>query len=92
MIINIYFVLKSLEPFENSEFLKESKITAADNNEINRFHANDIDFFDLFYNKKTIDIVFIIKHFNKNIYFRDIYIFIDRIKDVIRVKDNVLLR
>ena len=91
MIVNIYFIFKSFKSLENSRFLRKSKIIIAGNDEINRFHVNDIDFFNLFYDSKTINIVFIIKHFNKNIYFRKIYIFINRIKDVTRIKNNMLL-
>ena len=45
------------------------KTTIINNNEANLFYINDVNFFNLFYNNKTIDIFFIIKHFNKNTFF-----------------------
>ena len=69
MIIDIHFMSELLELFGNSRPSKESRITAINNNEINRFHANDVGFFDSFYDNKTVDIVSIIEHFNKNTYF-----------------------
>ena len=89
--MKIHIIFKSLKSFGNSEFQKESKATVVNNNEINRFHPNDIDFFNLLYDNKTINIVFIIKHSDKSIYFRDIYVFIDRVKDVTRIKNDMLL-
>ena len=91
MIIKIYVIFESFKSFENSRSQKELEIVIVNNNKINRFHLNDVNFFDSFYDNKTINIVFIIKHFDKSIYFRNIYIFIDRIKNVTRVKDNMLL-
>ena len=34
----------------------------------------------------------IIEYINKSIYFRDVYIFIDRIKNIVYIKRDTLLR
>ena len=69
--------LKNLRSFKELRLLGELKIIVIINNKINRFNLNNVNFFDLFYKDKFIDIAFIIKYINKNIFFRDIYIFID---------------
>ena len=56
-----------------------------------RFNSNDIRYFDPFYNNKSSDTAADIEHFDKATYFRDIYTFIDRIKDVIRTKGEILV-
>ena len=56
------------------------------------FFNNYIEFFDLFYNKKFKNLIIKMKYTEKKIYFRDIIIFIDRIKNIIRVKDVKLIR
>ena len=57
-----------------------------------RFNLDDIDYFNLFYEGKLLDIVAIIEHINKSTFFRDIYIFLNRVKNIARAKDNELLR
>ena len=82
--------MKNLKPLEILKILRFA--VNINNNEIAKFVFNDIDFFDLLYKNKTVDTVLTIKHFNKNIFFRSIYIFVNRVKDVIRIKNNILLR
>ena len=57
-----------------------------------RFLSSDVGFFNLFYNGKLSDIKVEIKHAEKKTYFRDVFIFINRIKDIARVKGVELLR
>ena len=94
MIIEFY-ILGLLKPFENLEFFDEVKFVFAFafsiNNNIDRFNLDDVSFFDSFYKDKFIDIIFVIKYINKSIFFYNIYVFVDRVKDIARVKDNVLL-
>ena len=61
------------------------------NNEIKRFNLDDVNYFDSFYKSKSVDTIFIIEHINKNIFFRDIHVFVNRVKNVIRVKNDVIL-
>lgn len=65
---------------------------ATGNNGTPRFQANDVGFFDPFYDGKSSDTGAGIEHAGKDTYFRDVTIFIDRIKDVARVKGSELLR
>ena len=90
IILKLLNLLKDLKPLEAFEILRF--IINTNNNEIVRFVFNDVDFFNSFYKSKTIDIILIIKYFNKNIFFRNIYIFVNRVKNVVRIQNNILLR
>ena len=46
----------------------------------------DLGFFDLFFNGKSIDFIPAIKYAGKDTYFRDIFIFINRIYNIARIK------
>ena len=61
-------------------------------NDTPRFVASDVGFFDPFYDNKSNDTGPGVEHAGKETYFRDILVFIDRIKDVARVKGAELLR
>ena len=56
-----------------------------------RFNPNDIKYFNPFYNNKSSDTAADIKYSGKATYFRNIYTFIDRIKDVTRTKGETLV-
>ena len=56
----------------------------------NRFILINIFSFNLFYNNNIIDFTSAIKFINKKIDFRDIYIFVNRITNVIRNKFIVI--
>ena len=49
-------------------------------------------FFDFNYNDKTIYIAALIEHTDKNIYFRNIHLFLDRAKQFILIKEAELVR
>ena len=57
-----------------------------------RFNPGDIGFFNPFYDNKSSDTSPSIEHTGKEIFFRDIIIFIDRIKDISRTKGTELIR
>ena len=57
-----------------------------------RFNLDNIGFFDLFYDSKSIDTAPAIEYTGKSTFFRDIYIFIDRVKDIARIKGEELVR
>ena len=57
-----------------------------------RWNAHDLRFFDLNYDDKTIYIVVLIEHTNKNTYFRNIHLFLDRVKQFIPIKGVKLVR
>ena len=57
-----------------------------------RFNPDDVGYFDPFYESKSADTAPAIEHTGKSTFFRDIHVFIDRIKDVARAKGEELLR
>ena len=76
-------------PLSSSENLKTNIINE---DHKNRFFNNDIEFFDSFYDDKFNNTRTKMKHVKKKTYFRDIFIFIDRIKNVIKIKKAKLVR
>ena len=91
-MIEFYVVFDLSRLFDSSkEFEAQKSFDANVNDEINRFNLNNVNYFDPFYKSKSIDIVFIIEHIDK-FFFYNIYMFIDRVKDVTRVKNNIILR
>lgn len=61
-------------------------------NGTDRLIPDDVGFFDPFYDGKSVDTGPAIEHAGKSTYFRDVHVFIDRVKDVARAKGEVLLR
>ena len=59
---------------------------------MSKFFVNNIDFFNLFHKNKSNNIKIKIEYAKKEIYFRSIIIFIDKIKNVIKIKKIELLR
>ena len=92
MMIEFHVALNSSKSFDPSKKPGAQKSFDINvNNETKRFNSNNINYFDSFYKSKSIDIVFIIKHIDKSIFFRDIHVFINRIKNVTRAKNDVIL-
>ena len=78
MIAEFRIILRNLKPFGVLRILKILRPAIdINNNGIVKFVFDDVGFFDPFYESKIIDIVLITKHFNKNIFFCNIYIFIN---------------
>ena len=57
-----------------------------------RFNPDDVGYFDPFYEGKSVDTGPAIEHTGKSTFFRDIHVFLDRVKDVARAKGDTLLR
>ena len=57
-----------------------------------RFNLDDVGFFDLFYDSKSVDTAPAIEHTGKSTFFRDIHVFIDRVKNIARAKGEELVR
>ncbi|KAL2038847.1 hypothetical protein N7G274_008369 [Stereocaulon virgatum] len=55
-----------------------------------RFNPGDIGFLDPFYGNKSADTGPTMEHTGKETFFRDVIVFIDRIKDVARAKGTEL--
>ena len=93
IILKLLKLLKDLKPFEIFKILKTLKLVIdINNNKCIKFILDNVNFFDSFYKNKIINIILIIRYFNKNIFFSNIYIFVNRIKNVTRIKNNILLR
>ena len=54
----------------------------------NRWNAIDIEFFDSYYDDKTAVIASIIEHTEKDIYFKNVYVFIERVKNLTIIKKD----
>ena len=57
-----------------------------------RWNAADIDFFDSLYDDKFASIDNVIEHSKKDIYFRNVHVFIERIKDMSQIKSEAIVR
>ena len=92
MIIKFHVAFNSSKLFDSSKKLEVQKSFNVNvNDEINRFNLDNVDYFDSFYENKSIDIVFIIEYIDKNIFFYDIYVFVNRVKNVAYAKSDVIL-
>ena len=93
IMIEFHVVLNLSKSFDSSKEFETQKPSDVNvNGGIDRFNSNNVGYFDSFYVNKSVDIVFIIKHIDKNIFFRDIYVFVNRVKNVTRVKNIFILR
>lgn len=54
-----------------------------------KFVAGDVGFFHPFYNDKSVETGAFIEHSGKDIYFRDVFLFTERAKDVARINTKV---
>ena len=94
MMTKFRAVSGSSESSRNSES-QEDLESASNNNNIGdtkRFNSDDVDYFNLFYKSKFINTALAIEHIDKSTFFRDIHIFVDRVKNVVRAKGDALLR
>ena len=57
-----------------------------------RWNPQDIGFFDPYYEDKSVTAGGAVSHSGKDTYFRDVHMFVDRVKDMATVKDPKLLR
>ena len=69
----------------------------SENNENNpasrfRWNSDNLGFFDSFYDSKSVSIEVAIKHAEKEIYFRDIHLFVDRAEEFCVIKGVALIR
>ena len=68
---------------EKSRLSELSNIDAVDDNDDQpRWHVENIEFFDSYYEGKSTSTTFVMKYVEKDIYFRDVHVFIDRAKDL----------
>jgi hypothetical protein len=69
-----------------------SSMTTIFETRFDRWNAANLEFFDSAYEEKIIATAKSIQHANKNTYFRDVHLFIDRTKDIALVKDYDTVR
>ena len=76
---------------DNNHF--KNQIIDRSNNDVNRerWITADIKFFDFHYDEKIVATASAIEHAEKNTYFRNIHVFIERVKDIIIVKNFELI-
>ena len=91
--------IESIDEFEFSNFFEfvetQNTSTFASTKNIdhnNKWNFEKIEFFDFMYDEKSIVIEEFIMHVEKNIYFRDVNDFIDRVKNMTNVKSAKLIR
>ena len=92
MITEFRTISESLEPPGDPESQEELELVGNDIDDTKPFNSDDVNYFDPFYESKFIDTTLAIEHIDKSIFFRDIHIFVDRVKNVARVKGDTLLR
>ena len=83
------------ELFDSSselEVLEALEGEAIHDNVISRFLSSDIEFFNSFYDNKSSNIEAGIEYIGKKIYFRNVTMFINRIKNIAKVKNIKLSR
>ena len=51
-----------------------------------------MNFFNFMFNDKLINIKSFIEHFNKNIYFKNVHLFTNRIKNFVKFKKTNIIR
>ena len=89
---------ETTDSFESPDFSEfqgtpnSQSTSAVDNDNINRWNADEVDFFDLMYDDKSAATDEPIEHIDKNTYFRDVSYFIDRIKNMTKVKRAEVVR
>ena len=57
-----------------------------------KWNAFELRFFDSLYDEKSAVTDNVIEHFDKNTYFRNIHIFIERIKNIAHIKNDTIVR
>ena len=88
-------VSDSSDSFDSFDFQNTSTSFFDDNdndNDDNRWNVDEVEFFDFMYDDKSAITDNLMKHVDKNIYFRNVNDFIDRVKDMIDVKRANMIR
>ena len=84
--------VESFDSFDSSKSSNQIDENVADNDN-NKWNSIDFDFFDFHYdNNFIVNEVSVIVHIDKNIYFRDVHLFIVRTKELIITKNEQLIK
>ena len=85
--------VESAESFESFELFGPSENSDAENDTTaSRWNVSEIEFFDLNYDDKFFSTESVIEHFDKNIYYRDVHVFIERIRQMTIILSLELVR
>ena len=86
--------LGSFDSLEDSELEEESENDRRRFNaeiKFKRWNIDNVRFYDLLYEDKFIEFIALIEHTNKKIYFRNIYLFIKRVKNLATIKSDKII-
>ena len=92
--LNVKIIVKmSTNDFSNFSIDNENidDVFDIDNND-NRFNSKKINFFNFFLNNKSVSIDSSMKHINNDTMFRDVYLFITRVKNFVVVHETEIIR
>ena len=79
---------------DESEFSKSSKSNNdnIDDDFVNRWNTSNFDFFDFLYESKFVVFeAFFLKHNDKNFYFKNVHVFVDRAKKLAVIKKDKMI-
>ena len=92
MIKQTIVSLATTSSFDSLSLSDLSNQNAAENEYQSRWNLANLDFFDLMYDDKFVSTEETMKHIEKNTYFRDVHFFIERVKNLVTIKDIELIR
>ena len=78
----------SIDSSDSSEFFDDND----NDNDTSRWQSIDLEFFDSYYENKFFVIVSSMTHFDKDVIFRDVHVFVNRVKELIIIKKAKLIR
>ena len=93
-IVRQILAVQSASSSDFQKSLNESDLLELNetNNDIIKWNVKDLNFFDSLYDEKSVNNNEVIIHTSKNTYFRDVHLFIERIKNFVMIKDAELIR
>ena len=74
------------------ESRRSEETTSNSSNDNTKWNAEKLRFFDSMYDNKSISIDQVMKHAEKNIYFRDVYLFLNRVKNMTLIHEDQFVR
>ena len=83
--------LQALQDNNRQQFMTPPSIAESIQSD-NRWNAAEIEFFDPLYDEKSAATENAIEHSEKDIYFRNVHVFIEKVKDMTQIKDDILIR
>jgi hypothetical protein len=73
-------------------FVTSSLMSIIFDAQLERWNAVDLEFFDSTYDEKILVTAKFMQHVEKDIYFRDVHLFLDRVKDFVMTKEVEIVR